>query len=169
MNKYETKLAGTDKVTEAEIISETKAIINGKNYSYEFKFISNGVLVLRTEGKNYFFTLNVNEEEGYTEINLNSEVYNVFCLSELEIMTEKLSNGKADNKVRKEIFSPMPGIIKKLNVIDGQKVTKGEVMFVLEAMKMENEIKAARDCVIKKVNVEELKSVEKNELLLVLE
>ena len=80
-----------------------------------------------------------------------------------------MSTGKSESKDKKEIYSPMPGIIKKMNVKESQKVSKGDVLLVLEAMKMENEIKAKKDCVIKKINVEELKSVEKNELLLILE
>jgi len=169
MNKYFTNFNGTDVKNETEILSDTKALIDGREYGYYSKFINDNVLVLRINDKNYFMTLNANEEEGYIEINLDSKLYNVFCKSELEIMIEKMLNGKADSKTRKEIYSPMPGIITKLNVRDGQKVAKGEVLLVLEAMKMENEIKAAKDCVIKKINVEALKSVEKNELLIVLE
>ena len=60
----------------------------------------------------------------------------------------------------------MPGIIKALNVKAGQQVKKGDVLLVLEAMKMENEIKAVKDGIVKKVNAEAMSSVEKNELLL---
>ena len=67
------------------------------------------------------------------------------------------------------VVSPMPGTILSVNVKVGESVKKGQVLCILEAMKMENEIKAKKDCVIKKVNVTELKSVEKNELLLVLD
>ncbi len=63
----------------------------------------------------------------------------------------------------------MPGIIKSLNVKPGQHIRKGDVMLVLEAMKMENEIKAHEDCVVKKVNVDAMASVEKNDLLITLE
>jgi len=169
MNKYFTNLYNTDVKNETEILSDTQALIDDKEYSYDFKFINDNAIVLRINNKNYLMTLNANEEEEYIEVNLDSKVYNIFCKSELEIMIEKMSNGKVDKKTRKEIYSPMPGIITKLNVRDGQKVSKGEVLLVLEAMKMENEIKAAKDCVIKKINVEALKSVEKNELLIVLE
>lgn len=43
------------------------------------------------------------------------------------------------------IKAPMPGTILKVNVQSGQQVTAGEVLFVLEAMKMENEIVAPHD------------------------
>ena len=43
------------------------------------------------------------------------------------------------------VKSPMPGNILKINVSQGQKVNEGDVLIVLEAMKMENEIVAPRD------------------------
>ena len=67
------------------------------------------------------------------------------------------------------IKAPIPGVITRILVKVGDEVEPGQPVVVLEAMKMENEIKAKKDCVIKKVNVAELKSVEKNELLLLLE
>jgi len=169
MNKYFSNFKGTEVNNETQTLSDTVALIDGKEYSYDFKFINDNVIVLRINDKNYFMTLDTNEEEGNIEVILDAKVYNIFCKSELDIMIEKMSNGKVDKKTKKEIYSPMPGIITKLNVIDGQKVAKGEVLLVLEAMKMENEIKAVKDCVIKKINVEALKSVEKNELLIMLE
>jgi biotin carboxyl carrier protein len=70
--------------------------------------------------------------------------------SELELLTEKLTNNKGESKLKKEIHSPMPGIIVKLNITEGQKIRKGDVMLVLEAMKMENEIKAVQRLYYKK-------------------
>ena len=46
----------------------------------------------------------------------------------------------------------MPGNILKVNVQNGQAVKKGDVLMVLEAMKMENEIMAPCDCTIASVN-----------------
>ena len=42
------------------------------------------------------------------------------------------------------VKSPMPGNILKINVTQGQKVSEGDVLLVLEAMKMENEIVATK-------------------------
>ena len=49
------------------------------------------------------------------------------------------------------VKSPMPGNILKINVSQGQKVNEGDVLIVLEAMKMENEILAPRDGVVAQV------------------
>ena len=50
------------------------------------------------------------------------------------------------------VTAPMPGNILKVNVVAGQAVKKGDVLMILEAMKMENEILAPCDCTVASVN-----------------
>ena len=52
----------------------------------------------------------------------------------------------------KTVTAPMPGNILKVNVQAGQAVKKGDVLMILEAMKMENEILAPCDCTVASVN-----------------
>ncbi len=52
-----------------------------------------------------------------------------------------------------QIVSPMPGKVIKINVADGNQVKKGDVLLIVEAMKMENNIASPRDAVIEKVNI----------------
>ena len=59
----------------------------------------------------------------------------------------------------------MPGTILKVNVSNGQAVKKGDVLMVLEAMKMENEILAANDGTVSSVNVTAGQSVESGTVL----
>ena len=51
------------------------------------------------------------------------------------------------------ITSPMPGNILKINITQGQKVNEGDVLIVLEAMKMENEISATKSGTVAQINV----------------
>ena len=64
------------------------------------------------------------------------------------------------------IKSPMPGTIVSVNVKEGQNVSSGDVLVILEAMKMENEILAPRDAVVSSVNVSKGQSVESDTILL---
>ena len=63
------------------------------------------------------------------------------------------------------ISAPMPGTILKVNVSNGQAVKKGDVLMVLEAMKMENEILAPNDGTVSSVNVAQGASVEAGTVL----
>lgn len=63
------------------------------------------------------------------------------------------------------IISPMPGSIFKINIKNGQTVKAGDVLFVLEAMKMENEIMAPKDGTVTNINVQEGTSVESGTIL----
>ncbi len=93
--------------------------------------------------------------------------------------TEEVS--KVQEEVKKEtpapktqgggtaIKSPMPGTILDIRISQGQKVKKGEVLFILEAMKMENEIMAGEDGVIANIVVSKGSSVNTDDTLAVLE
>ncbi|MCX7614885.1 MAG: biotin/lipoyl-binding protein [Clostridiales bacterium] len=66
------------------------------------------------------------------------------------------------------ILSPMPGTILDIKVTAGQTVKRGQVLVVLEAMKMENDIVAPRDAVVAQVATTKGASVNTGDLLVVL-
>ena len=68
-----------------------------------------------------------------------------------------------------QITAPMPGTILAVNVSAGQTVKKGEVLMILEAMKMENEIMCPRDGVVVSVHTSKGSAVESGALLCVLQ
>jgi len=67
------------------------------------------------------------------------------------------------------VKAPMPGGIVSVNVLQGTSVKKGEVLFILEAMKMESEITAPRDGVVSQIRVTKGASVSTGDILLVLQ
>ena len=79
---------------------------------------------------------------------------------DLGIDTKKLA--KANN-----IKAPMPGLILKTLVNEGDAVKSGDPLFILEAMKMENVFKAPDDAVIKKILIKQGDTVDKNQELIV--
>lgn len=108
------------------------------------------------------------------KVNVNGKVYEIT----LEVIDKedikapaKAEPVKAEAKPQekasgaKDIAAPMPGNILKVNVTAGQSVKKGDVLMVLEAMKMENEIMSPSDAVIASVNVTAGATVETGALL----
>lgn len=76
----------------------------------------------------------------------------------------KVSAGAGEHS----IDSPMPGKVIKLVASEGASVKAGEVLLILEAMKMQNEITADADGVVKKFNVAAGQSVKAHESLVIL-
>lgn len=84
-------------------------------------------------------------------------------------LTQKPAAAVKDNSVPEgasTITSPMPGTILKIDVKKGDVVKKGQVLLILEAMKMENEIAAPNDGGITSVNVEKGASVNAGDVLI---
>ena len=67
------------------------------------------------------------------------------------------------------VNAPIPGLVVKVLVAEGDEVEEDQAMVILEAMKMENEIRSQRSGTVKMLNVEPGQRVEQNEVLIILE
>lgn len=83
-----------------------------------------------------------------------------------DILLEKMGMNAAGSGAIKNIKAPMPGLILDLKVKPGDEVKKGDVVLILEAMKMENIIKSPGDGTVKEIKVSLKQSVEKNQVLI---
>jgi len=99
-------------------------------------------------------------------LKINGKRVKVSKKSSLDVLLNKMGMNTGSGTELKNIKAPMPGKILKLLVQEGQDVKKGDVLFVLEAMKMENAIKSPGDGVLKKVLVQAGQTVEKNQVLM---
>ena len=72
-------------------------------------------------------------------------------------------------KKAEPVKAPMPGMILRVLVEPGQQINKGDGLLVLEAMKMENVLKAGTSATVKAIRVSERTAVEKGAILIELE
>lgn len=97
----------------------------------------------------------------------------IFEISRDDILDDSLSlkdiEGSSLSKSGNSIKSPMPGTVIKIVATVGSRVTKGEVLIVVEAMKMENNLVAPRDGIIKAINVKIGAQVDGSTNLIILE
>ena len=76
----------------------------------------------------------------------------VYVYTEREAELVSLMPVKAAADMSKFLLCPMPGLVKAIHTAEGQEVKAGDALAVVEAMKMENILRAERDGVVKKVN-----------------
>ncbi len=84
-------------------------------------------------------------------------------------LLEILASSPSQQNRTTKISAPMPGLLKGINVADGQAVRKGETLFTLEAMKMENAIKTPVAGVVRNIAAVEGSALEKGALLCIVE
>ena len=91
---------------------------------------------------------------------------------ELEVLDERarhiqsLSGGAERPPVSQVLKAPMPGLVLRVHVAAGQQVVAGAGLVVLEAMKMENELKSAAAATVSAVRVKPGEAVEKGQILI---
>ena len=105
------------------------------------------------------------------KVNVNGQVYEI-TLEECDVNAASAPAAPAAAPAPaaggESVSCPMPGTILAVNVQNGASVKKGDVLFVLEAMKMENEIMAPCDGTVSGVTVTKGSSVDTGAVLCVL-
>ena len=114
-------------------------------------------------------TLLVEKREGSYAVLAGGALHEVAVISERDRMLKEYGRQSGSTVSRLEIHAPMPALIVKVEVSVGDWVERGSGLLVLEAMKMENEVKAHQKARVKEIYVTEGKPVEKGELLMLLE
>ncbi len=147
--------------------SDSGVKVDGKQISWDLTRISDRHYHIIHESKSYNLEL-VNEDRASKTFvfKLNGANYVVALRDKFDLLLDKLGlSGGAAGKVN-SVKAPMPGLIIELRVVEGQTVRAGDPLLILEAMKMENIIKALSDSVVKSVKIEKGDSVEKNQVLI---
>ena len=103
------------------------------------------------------------------KVTVNGTAYEI-VLEEIGEGDVKPASPAADsgNASGETVAAPMPGNILDVKVSAGSSVKKGDILIILEAMKMENEITAPCDGTVKSVNVSKGSSVETGTVLCVI-
>ena len=94
--------------------------------------------------------LSTNYNEKVFELKINGVIYEVKLEDEYDQLVKRLGLSVVTHQVVKDINAPMPGLVLEVSVEAGQEVEEGTPLLILEAMKMENVIKAPGTGVVKK-------------------
>jgi biotin carboxyl carrier protein len=151
-----------------EISSETSVTINGTPRTIDYQPLKRGSSCsLLIDGKLY--EPMVYDENGGWEIIIKGNRYNVQVEDERERLLRLASGGTSLHQGRYILTSPMPGLVIDIPVKEGDQVSEGDVLVVLESMKMQNELTAPKDGTVTQIQANVNDNVERKESLLILE
>ena len=102
-------------------------------------------------------------------IEVNGNKYEVKIEDEYDQLVKKMGLSVGGAQVMKNVKAPMPGLILDILAAPGQSVEKGDQLLILEAMKMENVLKAEGEGVIKSIEIQKGNAVEKGQILIEME
>lgn len=142
--------------------------INDRRCEFEVLAIPGGAFCVKMNGKTFTMQASRDAEKEYS-VWEGQQVINVRVEGLREKLLARFQATHAGDQVVLSVKAPMPGLVGKVEVREGQAVKKGDGLIILEAMKMENEIRAVRDGIIVSVKVKLHSKVEKGQELLVLE
>lgn len=163
--KYITTVNQTD--FEIELLDDGQIKINGRIASVDLLRVDQGsAYSLLLDGESY--AAFVIDENGGMQVFINGVRYSAEVLDEHEKLLREVGAGAANLDDFFELKAPMPGLVIKVPVEVGQIVSQGDVLVILESMKMQNELRAPQPGIVTEVLAQEGGSIEKRDVIVVL-
>ena len=154
-----------NKEFEIEITDDRHVRVGDRVLQVDFESVSGQpVFSLILDGKSYESFVYQGEEDW--EVLLRGRQYQVKVEDEREKRLRVAAGGGVAESGEFHLKSPMPGLVVAVPVEEGQEVKKGQVLLILESMKMQNELKSPRDGVMGRIRVKAGESVEQRQTLL---
>jgi len=153
---------------QVRFISQNEVLINDIKYQIDLSKFKNDLFKLSINGRQHQLHI-IKIGTGLFHSTIEGEEFTLKLQTKLESEANKLLKKNVNDNSNKKITAPMNGLIVKVNKEVGEKVEFGDSLLILEAMKMENEIKSPSDGVIKTNNCKIGKSINKGELLFIIE
>ena len=154
-----------DKEYAVELIDEKHISVDGKVYEVDFESVSGQpVYSLIVNGRSH--EAYIQEGDDDWQVLLRGRLYPAKVEDEREKRLRAAAGGGVTETGEFHLQAPMPGLVVTIPVEEGQEVKKGDVLLILESMKMQNELKAPRDGVVSRIKVKAGESVEQKQAML---
>ena len=129
--------------------------INGKSYEISIGDITSSPISVFADGKEYKVEL----KNDFIE-KTGAEISNTDDISEVKINKKNDSIIETNQVEDGTVRAPMPGVIIEIKVSKGDDVKKGDILMILESMKMENSIKTSVDGIVSSIFISQGDSVQ---------
>ena len=148
-----------------ELLDDKHVSIDGNKYEVDFKSVSGQpVYSLIVDGKSHEAYIQESDEDW--QVLLRGRLYPVKVEDEREKRLRAAAGAGVAETGEYHLKAPMPGLVVAIPVEEGQEVIKGQVLLILESMKMQNELKSPRDGVVSRIRVKAGESVEQKQAML---
>lgn len=151
-----------------EVNSEGETdIVNGQAINADIIRINDRTFHIIHKGRSYNAELiGINRDEKSCSVKVGTNIYSMQMTDQFDELLHQLGMDNLKAARVSEVKAPMPGLVIRILAAEGDEVEKGGNLFVLEAMKMENIIKAPADVKIKSIKVKPGDKVEKNQVVM---
>jgi biotin carboxyl carrier protein len=154
----------------AVTLNKDEIAINDKNINWDLSQISEYEYSVIADGVVYnIFVESIDKAQKTVTLKVNGELVDSKIQESIDQVLKNMGIDFSKNQKKEPIKAPMPGLILKVLVENGQSIKKGDPVLILEAMKMENVFKAPADAVVKDIHVNAGQAVEKGQVLITME
>jgi len=160
--KYVTTIG--DRQFVIELLDDDHVLVDDTTYDVNFDAISDQpVYSMIVDGKSYEAYM-YPSDEGW-QVLLQGRLYSAIVEDEREKRL-RAAGGRVADRGDFHLKAPMPGLVVSIPVDEGQEIQKGDVLLILESMKMQNELKSPRNGKVARLRVKVGDSVEQRQTLL---
>ncbi|TDI67093.1 MAG: acetyl-CoA carboxylase biotin carboxyl carrier protein subunit [Bacteroidetes bacterium] len=141
--------------------------VDNELLSWDMAVVSDYMFHLITTSKSYVVEIVAKDAQTkHLQLKVNGVIFNIDVRDKYDMLLEQLGMQQSGDSNHREIRAPMPGMILDILVKEGQQVSKGDKLVILEAMKMENVIKSSGEGTVEMITIQKGMNVEKNQVLI---
>ena len=153
-----------DKKKTVSISGNSHILIDDQKIEYELILLNSHTYLLKINDQ--FFEISVDKTgNGKYSLLIDGNQYETIIRSALQEKVSELLQQKNTIHTKTEVRAPMPGMILKIKKDINDKVKQGETILILEAMKMENDLRSPRSGILSEIMTKEGSAVEKGTVL----
>ncbi len=153
---------------EIVINDDRNLTVDGVRYEIDFQAVGNRPMYSLLIGGHSYEAYVEAGEQGWQVLH-RGNLYPVLVEDERAQRLSHLGGSKsATAGGEHHLKAPMPGMVVTIPVVSGQTIVRGELLVILESMKMQNELKSSYDGVVTQIRVQSGDSIEQNQVLMVI-
>ena len=164
------QLTVNDKNTFSITSADGSMVIDNVPVSWDASMQPNGLVSVLYNDKSYTAIIEtIDRKNKEVSLRVNGQLYRTTIKEPIDLLLTNMGINLSATHKAEPVKAPMPGMVLKILVTPGQQINKGDGLIILEAMKMENILKATGPATVKTIKVSERTAVEKGAVLIEME